>query len=121
MGTTAYSSEGGSDSDTSPRLKPSNYFIAEGFKKGKAKLTKPMKSFIKKEITSRSDETRAVCTGTVRGKKWTAKKEALALARAKAGCDFVTRISPNLPVELKKRLIPKGKGDPLTVRIRVFY
>ena len=99
----------------------SNYFIAEGFDKGKSKLKKSMRAFIAKELNTRSGEIRAVCTGTVRGKKWTAKKEALALARAKAGCDFVTRISPNLPVELKKRLIPKGKGDPLTVRIRVFY
>ena len=99
----------------------SNYFVVQGFNKGKSQLKKPMKKFIRKEITSRSKESRVVCTGTVVGKKWTAKKETLALARAKAGCDYVNELRPDVPVELKKRLIKKGKGDPLTVRIRVFY
>jgi hypothetical protein len=99
----------------------SNYFIAVGFDKGKAKLKKPMRAFIRKELNSRSGEVRAVCVGTVRGKKWTPKREALALARAASGCGYVTKLNPGLPVELKKRLIAKGKGNPLTVRIRVFY
>jgi hypothetical protein len=98
-----------------------NYFIAVGFDKGKAKLKKSMRAFIRKELNSRSGEVRAVCVGTVRGKKWTPKREALALARAASGCDYVTKLNPGLPVELKKRLIAKGKGNPLTVRIRVFY
>jgi hypothetical protein len=99
----------------------SNYFIAVGFDKGKAKLKKPMRAFIRKELNSRSGEVRALCVGTVRGKKWTPKRKALALARAASGCDYVTKLNPGLPVELKKRLIAKGKGNPLTVRIRVFY
>jgi hypothetical protein len=99
----------------------SNYFIAEGFDKGKSKLKKSMRAFIAKELNTQSGEVRAVCTGTVRGKKWTAKKERLALARAASGCNYVTSLSPDLTVELRKRLIPKGEGNPFTVRIRVFY
>lgn len=98
-----------------------NYFIAVAFDKGKAKLKKSMRAFIRKELNSRSGEVRAVCVGTVRGKKWTPKREALALARATSGCDYVNKLNPGLPVELKKRLIAKGKGNPLTVRVRVFY
>jgi sugar lactone lactonase YvrE len=98
-----------------------NYFVVEGFKKGKHKLSGSMKNFIKREIDSRQGESKVVCTGTVRGKKWTEKREALALARAEAGCAYVSILKPNLPIELKKRLILKGKGNPLTVRIRVFY
>jgi sugar lactone lactonase YvrE len=113
----ATDSEGGSPGNS----RTSNYFIAEGFDKGKSKLKKSMRAFIAKELNTQSGEVRAVCTGTVRGKKWTARKERLALARAASGCNYVTRLSPGLPVELKKRLIPKRNGDPLTVRIRVFY
>ena len=99
----------------------SNYFVVEGFKKGKHRLSGPMKAFIKREIDKRQGESKAVCTGTVRGKKWTEKREALALARAEAGCTYVSMLNPNLPVELKKRLISKGKRNSLTVRIRVIY
>lgn len=113
----AASSGGGGES----QLIASNYFVVEGFKKGKHKLSAPMENFIKREIDSRQGESKAICTGTVRGKKWTEKREALALARAEAGCTYVSMLNPNLPVELKKRLIPNGKGNPLTVRIRVYY
>jgi len=104
-----------------PKDLQSNYFVVEGFKKGKHKLSGSMKAFIKREFANRQGESKAVCTGTVRGKKWTEKREALALARAEAGCTYVSMLNPNLPVELKKRLISKGKGNPLTVRIRVIY
>jgi hypothetical protein len=103
------------------QLISSNYFVVEGFKKGKHKLSASMKSFIRKELAAKTGESRVVCTGTVRGKTWTPKKEALAIARAKAGCDYVRTILPDVPVELKKRLISKPKGNPLTVRIRAFY
>jgi hypothetical protein len=99
----------------------SNYFIAQGFDGGRSKLKNSMRSFIRKELGIRSGEVRAICTGTVRAKRWTAKKERLALARAASGCNYITSLSPDLRVELRKRLIPKGKGDPFTVRIRVFY
>lgn len=112
---------GGPVAASTPVTPVSNYFIAVGFDKGKAKLKKSMRAFIRKELNSRSGEVRAVCVGTVRGKKWTPKREALALARAASGCDYVTKLNPGLPVELKKRLIAKGKGNPLTVRVRVFY
>jgi hypothetical protein len=108
---------GGSGSST----KDSNYFVAEGFGKGKAKLTRAMKSFISEQLEARAGEKRVVCTGTVRGRAWNPKREALALARAKAGCDYVRTLLPEVPVELKKRLISKPKGNPLTVRIRAFY
>ena len=103
------------------QLVSSNYFVVEGFKKGKHKLSAPMKSFIRKEIAAKTRESRVVCTGTVRGKAWNPKREVLALARAKAGCDYVRTLLPDVPVELKKRLISKPKGNPLTVRIRAFY
>jgi hypothetical protein len=80
-----------------------------------------MRSFIRKELGIRSGEVRAICTGTVRARVWTAEKERLALARAASGCNYVTSLSPDLTVELRKRLIPKGEGNPFTVRIRVFY
>jgi hypothetical protein len=108
---------GGSGSST----QNSTYFVAEGFGKGKAKLTKAMKSFISKQLDARLGEKQITCTGTVRGKAWNPKREALALARAKAGCDYVRTLLPDVPVELKKRLISKPKGNPLTVRIRAFY
>lgn len=99
----------------------SNYFIARGFGKSKSKLTKSMRTFIEKEISSRSGEQRATCTGTVQGNKWTEKRQALALARAASACKYINTLSPALPFELKTRLIPKGEGDPLTARITVFY
>jgi hypothetical protein len=99
----------------------SNYFVAKGFKRGKAELNQAMKRFIQKELTNETSVMRVVCTGTVRGKIWTPRRESLAQARAKAGCDYVSTLSPNTPVELQKRLIPSGKGNPLTVRIRVIY
>jgi hypothetical protein len=99
----------------------SNYFVVEGFTKGKSKLNGKMRDFIRSEISTLSNEKRVVCTGTVRGKNWTPKKEAIALARAKAGCDYVSNLSPNTPTELRKRLISNLKGNALTVRIRVFY
>lgn len=99
----------------------SNYFVVEGFTKGKSKLNGKMREFIRSEISSQPNEKRVVCTGTVRGKNWTPKKEAIALARAKAGCDYVSNLSPNIPTELRKRLISNPKGNALTVRIRVFY
>jgi hypothetical protein len=116
-----YSASGLGGLSKNPSRVISNYFIAEGFEKGKAKLNKPMRKFIRKELSTRSGEVNVVCTGTVRGKKWTPKREELALARAASGCNFVSKLSPEVPVELRKRLIPKGKGDPHTVRIRVFY
>jgi hypothetical protein len=116
-----YASSSSGSGNVISQLVSSNYFVVEGFKKGKHKLSAPMENFIKREIDSRQGESKAICTGTVRGKKWTEKREALALARAEAGCAYVSTLNPNLPVELKKRLIPKGKGNPLTVRIRVFY
>ena len=99
----------------------SNYFVAEGFKRGKAELNQAMKRFIQKELTNQTGVKRVVCTGTVRGKIWTPRRDALAQARAKAGCDYVSTLSPHTPVELRKRLIPSGEGNPLTVRIRVIY
>jgi len=101
----------------------SHYFITKGFERGKAKLNKPMRALIREELGSRFGETKVVCTGTVRGKAWTPKKEKLALARAEKGCNYITKLRPGVPVELEKRLIAKkkGKGWPLTVRIRVFY
>ena len=99
----------------------STYFVAEGFGKGKSKLTKAMKSFISKQLDAHLGEKQITCTGTVRGRAWNPKREALALARAKAGCDYVRTLLPEVPVELKKRLISKPKGNPLTVRIRAFY
>jgi hypothetical protein len=101
--------------------RPSNYFIAQGFKAGQAKLNKPMRKFIQKELGTKSGEVNVVCTGTVRGTIWTPKKEKLALDRAASGCDYLRKLSPGVSVELRKRLIPKGKGDPHTVRIRVLY
>jgi hypothetical protein len=97
-----------------------NYFVVEGFSKGKADLTNPMKAFIQKELAVSVFPAKVVCTGTVRGKKWTASRDALALARATSGCDFVTKLYPVVEIELKKRLIKKKKQNPLTVRISVF-
>lgn len=116
-----YASSSAGRGPTNTQVIPSNYFVVEGFKKGKHKLSGAMKDFIKREIDGTQGESKAVCTGTVRGKKWTEKREALALARAEAGCSYINLLKPDLPVELKKRLIPKGKGDALTVRIRVYY
>ena len=98
----------------------SNYFVVEGFKKSKARLTNSMKDFIEQELSGMNGESRIVCTGTVRGSKWTAKREALALARATAGCDYVETLLPSVETELKKRLISKKKQNSLTVRISVF-
>jgi len=116
-----YAASSGESGSEQTQLVASNYFVVEGFKSGKHKLSGPMKAFIKREVVSRQGESRAICTGTAKGRKWTEKREALALARAEAGCAYLSNLNPSLPVELKKRLVPKGKGNPLTVRIRVFY
>jgi hypothetical protein len=108
---------GGSGSDNTG---PANVFIAEGFSKGKAKLTKSMRAFIKKEMKTVSNPSRVVCIGTVRGKKWTESRQALALARATSGCNYATKLYPEINIELKKRLISDKRKDSLTVRMRVF-
>lgn len=111
---------GGGGPDSYSPYSLSNYFIAEGFSKGQSKLSKSMKSFIRKELDSVSNFSKAVCTGTVRGKKWTESREALAIARATSACDYVTELYPDADIELKKRLMKKKKQDSLTVRISVF-
>ncbi len=99
---------------------PMNYFVVEGFSKGKANLNKAMRGFIKKELAIESTPSHVVCIGTVRGKKWTDSREALALARATSGCNYVTKLYPQVGIKLNKRLISGKKKNPLTVRIRVF-
>jgi hypothetical protein len=98
----------------------SNYFVATGFSKGKAKLTDPMKAFIRKELQNSGTASKVVCTGTVRGKKWTESRQALAIARATSACDYVAELYPDAAIELKTRLMKKKKQDSLTVRISVF-
>lgn len=112
------------DSDPRPSepTSSSHYFVVEGFPKFKASLSRSMKKFIGQEIgKTGTTQRKVVCTGTVRGSKWTAKREALAFARASAGCDHVKTLLPSVETELKKRLISKKKQNSLTVRIRVFY
>lgn len=111
---------GGGGPDSYNPYSLSNYFIAEGFSKGQSKLSKGMKSFIRKELDSVSNFSKVVCTGTVRGKKWTESREELALARATSACAYVTELYPDTDIELKKRLMKKKKQDSLTVRISVF-
>jgi hypothetical protein len=116
-----YAATSSGSRDAFTQLASSNYFVAEGFERRKHRLSSAMKSFISEQLKARAGEKRVVCTGTVRGRAWNPKREALALARAKAGCDYVRTLLPDVPVELKKRLISKPKGNPLTVRIRAFY
>lgn len=111
---------GGGSPDFGADVDLTNYFVVEGFTKGKAILTSSMKSFISKEVATAGSSSKFSCTGTVRGKKWTEAKEALALARAKVACDYVSELYPDATIQLKKRLIKKKKQDALTVRISVF-
>jgi len=97
-----------------------NYFVAQGFSKGKSVLTDDMKVFIDNQVDRSTTAKKFVCIGTVRGKKWTQKRTALALSRAEAGCDYIEESFPNATFELRKRLIKKQKQDSLTVRVRVF-
>lgn len=108
----------------------SHYFVVESFPKFQSTLSNSMKRFIRNQttnrplplgVTSRAPVVRVVCTGTVRGVKWTAKREKLALDRATVGCDYMKTLYPNVPTELKKRLISKKSQNSLTVRIRVFH
>lgn len=128
-GNSSPSSSSSSVTPSAPSQRPpsvlsvkSQYFVAEGFPKFKSTLSESMKRFISKEIyQAGSSQTKVVCTGTVRGKTWTSKREALALARATAGCDYIKTLLPSVETELKKRLMSKKKQNSLTVRIRVFY
>ena len=109
---------GGNGSSAVERI---NYFVVEGFPRFKSTLNTSMKNFIGEQVAeSGATINKVVCTGTVRGSKWTAKREALALARATAGCDYVETLLPSVETELRKRLISKKKQNSLTVRISVF-
>jgi uncharacterized repeat protein (TIGR02543 family) len=97
-----------------------NYFVTQGFTKGKSTLKNGMKAFINEQLDRTTVYKKFVCTGTVRGKKWTDKRTALARSRAAVACDYIEDRFPNATFEIKKRLIKKPSQDSLTVRIRVF-
>ena len=111
---------GGEPEEQANPLQQINYFVAQGFSKGKSVLTDDMKVFIDNQVDRATTAKKFVCIGTVRGKKWTQKRTALALSRAEAGCDYIEESFPNATFELRKRLIKKLKQDSLTVRVRVF-
>ena len=112
-------SEGAPEGQT-PHLSQVNYFVAQGFTKGKSTLKNGMKAFINEQLDRATGYKKFVCTGTVRGKEWTEKRTALAHSRAAVACDYIEDRFPNAVFELKKRLIKKQSQDALTVRIRVF-
>lgn len=103
-----------------PSLSQVNYFVTQGFAKGKSTLKNGMKAFINEQLDRTTGYKKFVCTGTVRGKKWTEKRTALANARAAVACDYIEDRFPRAVFELKKRLIKKQNQDAQTVRIRVF-
>lgn len=103
-----------------PSLSQVNYFVTQGFAKGKSTLKNGMKAFINEQLDLTTGYKKFVCTGTVRGKKWTEKRTALANARAAVACDYIEDRFPRAVFELKKRLIKKQNQDAQTVRIRVF-
>lgn len=111
---------GGAPEAQTLSLSQVNYFVSQGFVKGKSTLKNGMKAFINEQLDSTTGYKKFVCTGTVRGKKWTETRTALANARAAVACDYIEDRFPRAVFELKKRLIKKQSQDAQTVRIRVF-